>query len=71
MVPKWVEDIADAARGSGLKPTVVPIRSAEESRQLPTPSGMFSVIYQGRLIARRPVSATRFRSLKKQALLEG
>ena len=45
MVPKWVEDISQAARALGLKPKVVRIRSAKASRELPTPYGVFSIIY--------------------------
>jgi N-acetylglutamate synthase-like GNAT family acetyltransferase len=63
MVPKWVEDISQAARALGLKPKVVRIRSAKASRELPTPYGMFSIIYDGRLIVERPVSGTRFKNI--------
>ena len=62
-VPKWVEGISQAARALGLKPKVVRIRSAKASRELPTPYGMFSIIYDGRLIVERPVSATRFTNI--------
>jgi GNAT superfamily N-acetyltransferase len=60
MVAKCVKDIAEAARALGLKPKVVRVRSAKQSRELPTPYGMFSIIYDGRLIVERPVSGTRF-----------
>jgi len=63
MVSKWVEEISQAARALGLKPKVVRIRSAKASRELPTPYGMFSIIYDGRLIVERPVSATRFTNI--------
>lgn len=63
MVSKWVEDIAEAARALGLEPKVVRVRSAKASRELPTPYGVFSIIYDGELIAGRPVSAARFRNI--------
>ena len=63
MVPKCVEDISQAARALGLKPKVVRIRSAKASREFPTPYGMFSIIYDGRLIVERPVGATRFTNI--------
>jgi hypothetical protein len=63
MVPKYVEEISQAARTLGLKPKVVRIRSAKASRELPTPYGMFSIIYDGRLIVERPVGATRFTNI--------
>ena len=60
MVPKCVKDIAEASRALGLKPKVVRVRSAKESRELPTPYGVFSIVYDGKLIAERPISGRRF-----------
>jgi hypothetical protein len=68
MVPKCVNDMAAVARTFGLEPKVVPVRSAKASRNLPTPHGMFSIIYNGTLIVDRPVSGTRFASIMSQAL---
>lgn len=64
-VPKWVEEIADVSRKLGLKPKVVRIRSAKASRELPTPYGMFSILYEGKLIADHPISARRFISIMR------
>ena len=61
MVPKCVKDIAEASRALGLKTKVVRVRSAKQSRELPTPYGVFSIVYDGKLIAERPISGTRFR----------
>lgn len=66
MVPKWVQDIADASRTLGLEPKVVRVGSAEASRELPTPYGVFSIIYDGKLIAHRPISATRFLNIMRR-----
>jgi L-amino acid N-acyltransferase YncA len=63
MVPKCVKDITEASKALGLKPKVIRVRSAKKSRGLPTPHGMFSIVYNGRLIADRPISATRFRNI--------
>jgi L-amino acid N-acyltransferase YncA len=63
MVSKWVAEIAEASRALGLKTKVVRVRSAKQSRELPTPYGMFCIIYDGKLIAERPISATRFRNI--------
>ena len=62
-VAKSVERISQAARALGLKPEVVRVRSAKQSRELPTPYGVFSIVYDGKLIAERPISATRFRNI--------
>ena len=63
MVPKCVKDIAEASRALGLKTKVVRVRSAKQSRELPTPYGIFSVVHDGKLIAQRPVSARRFTNI--------
>ena len=63
LVIKCADDIAEVARALGLKPKVVRIGSAKESRELPTPYGVFSIVYDGKLIAERPVSGTRFRNI--------
>jgi len=60
MVAKCVKDIAEASRALGLKTKVVRVRSAKESRELPTPYGVFSIVYNGKLIAERPISGRRF-----------
>jgi len=63
LVIKSVQRIADAARTLGLNPKVVRINSARASRELPTPYGVFCIIHDGRLIAERPISATRFTNI--------
>lgn len=60
---KWVEEIAEASLTLGLKTKVVRVTSAKQSRELPTPYGVFSIVCDGKLIAERPVSATRFRNM--------
>jgi len=62
-VAKSVERIAEASRTLGLEPKVVRVGSAKASRELPTPYGVFSIIYDGKLIAHRPISATRFMNI--------
>jgi N-acetylglutamate synthase-like GNAT family acetyltransferase len=71
MVPKWVAEIAEMSRALGLEPKVVRIRSAKASRELPTPYGMFSILYDGKLIADRPVSATRFWFIMRKIAASG
>jgi hypothetical protein len=63
MVPKCVADIAETSRSLGLEPKVVRVSSAEASRELPTPYGIFSILYDGKLIVGRPVSGRRFSNI--------
>jgi GNAT superfamily N-acetyltransferase len=71
MVPKCVKDITERSRTLGLEPKVVRVRSAKASRELPTPYGVFSIIYDGKLIAGRPVSATRFSNMIRKIAESG
>lgn len=66
MIAKWVEEIAAAARALGIEPKVVRVDSAAASRELPTPYGVFCIVYDGRLIAERPISATRFKNMMRK-----
>jgi GNAT superfamily N-acetyltransferase len=63
MIPKCVKDIAEASRALGLKTKVVRVRSPKQSRELPTPYGVFSIVCDGKLIAERPVGARRFTNI--------
>jgi GNAT superfamily N-acetyltransferase len=65
-IAKSVERIVQASRTLGLEPTVVRLGNAKASRELPTPYGVFSIVYGGRLIAHRPISATRFMSIMRR-----
>jgi len=66
MVPKCVADIGEMYRTLGLEPKVVRVRSAKASRELPTAYGVFSILFDGKLIAGRPVSARRFSSMMRK-----
>lgn len=63
---KSVERIAEASRTLGLEPRVVRVTCARASRELPTPYGVFSILHDGKPIADRPISATRFMSLMRR-----
>lgn len=65
---KSVERIAAAARTLGLEPKVVCVASAQASRELPTPYGVFCILYEGKVLAERPISATRFKSIMRREI---
>ena len=65
-VAKSVERITEASRTLGLEPRVVRVGTAKASRELPTPYGVFCILYDGKLIAERPISATRFMSIMRR-----
>jgi len=65
-VANSVERIVKASVTLGLEPRVVRVASAKASRELPTPYGVFSILYDGQIIAERPISATRFVSILRR-----
>ena len=65
-VTQSVERIVEASRTMGLDPKVVRVGSAKSSRELPTPYGVFSILCDGKLIAGRPISATRFAGIMRR-----
>ncbi len=65
-VTQSAERIAETSRTLGREPKLVRLVSAKASRELPTPYGVFSIICDGKLIAERPISATRFKSIMRR-----
>ena len=66
-IAKFATEIAETAGSEfHLKPKVVELRSATEAQNAPTPYAVFSLIYDGRVIADHPISRTRFRNLMQK-----
>jgi len=65
-IVKSTERIVEASRTLGLEPKVIHLENAQAARQLPTPYGVFSIIYDGKLIAHRPISSTRFLTIMRK-----
>lgn len=66
-VVKFSADIAQSARDDyGLEPRLVELKSHREAQNAPTPYAVFSVIYNGRLLADHQISRTRFRNIMKK-----
>lgn len=63
---KSLDDLAAVAKDRGIDLQIHEMESAEESRQTPTPSGLFALIHDGKLLNMHYTSAKRFESLLKQ-----
>lgn len=69
---KFAREIAECALAEyGLKPRMVRMRSLRDARSAPTPFVVFSIYYNGRLLADHQVSRTRFRNIMKTVLGPG
>jgi hypothetical protein len=63
-IAKFAADIAQAAADEyGIETTVVDLESCQDAQNAPTPYAVFSLIYNGRLLADHQISRTRFRNI--------
>jgi ribosomal protein S18 acetylase RimI-like enzyme len=66
---KFAQAIEETAeRDFGLKPRRIVLRTCRDAQHAPTPSAVFSLILDGKVIADHQVSATRFRNIMRQQL---
>jgi N-acetylglutamate synthase-like GNAT family acetyltransferase len=69
---KFAREIAECALAEyGLNPRMVRIRSSRAVRSAPNPFVVFSIMYNGQLLADHPISRTRFRNIMKTVLGPG
>jgi hypothetical protein len=66
-VAKFAGEIASAARDEyGLNVRVIDLASHREAQRAPTPYAVFSLFYNGRLLADHQISRTRFRNIMRK-----
>jgi hypothetical protein len=69
-VARFINDIQMTLSEKGIKIEVTELTTAEQAQSAPSPSAVFSLIYNGRLLADHYISETRFMNiLKKEKLL--
>lgn len=65
-IAKFAGEIAQTAeRDYGVRPRIVRIRSHREAQNAPTPYAVFAVLHNGRILADRQISRTRFRNIMR------
>ncbi len=68
-IGKAVAELPPVAEEHGIRLHLVEWTDATEARaRMPSPYGVISLVYQGRLLADHPISATRFRNILKKDL---
>ncbi|HEY60108.1 MAG TPA: GNAT family N-acetyltransferase [Anaerolineae bacterium] len=65
---KTINEIMEIAKEHGLQPQVTKLTSADQAQQAPSPYGVFSIVYNGKLLADRYLGKSRFRTLLKKEL---
>ncbi len=69
MLPKSANDLSEMAAEHGLDLKVTVLKTAEEAQRAPSYYGVFSLIWNGRLLSDHYVSKGRFRNLLKKEIL--
>ena len=68
-VIKTMNEIPAVAREEfGIEPTIVDLPNCQLAQESPNPYGVFSIVWNGELVADHPISATRFRNIMNKAL---
>jgi hypothetical protein len=68
-IGKAVEELPPVAKKYAIQLNLVEIRNAKEARiKMPSPYGVFNLVYNGQLLADHPISATRFRNILQRDL---
>ena len=69
MLPKSVTDLSEMAARYGLRLKVGELDSAREAQNAPSYYGIFSLLWNGRLLSDHYVSQGRFRNLLQREIL--
>jgi GNAT superfamily N-acetyltransferase len=68
-VAKAINEIPPVARDEfGIEPMIVELPDCLSAQDAPNPYGVFSIVYNGELIADHPISKTRFKNIMNKVL---
>lgn len=68
-IGKAIAELPPVAEQHGIQLQLIELGDAAEARErMPSPYGVISLVYQGRLLADHPISATRFRNILQKEL---
>jgi len=68
-IGKAIMELPPVAKEHGIQLKLVEMNNAAEAREImPSPYGMISLVYNGRLLADHPISATRFKNILEKEL---
>ena len=67
-IAKSVKDISETARGLGIEANIIELNNCIEAQNAPSPYGVFSIIYNGKLLVDHAISSTRFTNIMNKVL---
>jgi GNAT superfamily N-acetyltransferase len=67
-VARFIEEARPVFAGYSLNPTIIELKSPAEAQVAPSAYGVFSLIYEGKILADRYISTTRFKNILKKEI---
>ena len=67
-VARFIEEVKPILQKEGLTPEIIELRSADEAQKAPSLYGIFNLIYDGKILADRYISTTRFINIVKKEI---
>jgi len=67
-VPRFIEEVKPILEEEKLEPTFIELKTADQAQKAPSLCGVFNLIYDGKLLADRYISTTRFLNIVKKEI---
>ena len=67
-VARFMEEVKPILNEKGLDPKIIELKNAAEAQKAPSVYGVFNLIYDGKLLADRYISTTRFLNIVKKEI---
>ena len=67
-IARFIEEVKPVLKEEGLEARIIELTTPEEVRRSPSAYGGFSLVYDGRLLADRYISLTRFKNIVKKEI---
>jgi len=67
-VARFVEEVKPILEKEELNPNIIELETADEAQKAPSVYGVFNLIYDGKLLADRYISTTRFLNIVKKEI---
>jgi len=67
-VARFIEEVKPILKEKNLEPIVIELKTAAQAQKAPSLNGVFNLIYDGKLLADRYISTTRFLNILKKEI---
>lgn len=66
---KFADEVAEMSEKTyGLKPRIIELKTLQDVQNAPTPYAVFTIIYDGQILADRQISRSRFENIMKKII---